>query len=84
MNADPAVVSTDAISIAVRSIHATADGSRTDFDALFHLEAIDHENTVQPPSSRVAGPAGFYSTACERPSPICTTTSTTPSPTGTW
>jgi predicted ester cyclase len=40
-----------------------ADGARADFDVLYHLDAIDQENRVQPPSSRVAGPGGFYSTA---------------------
>jgi len=40
-----------------------ANGSRTDFDAVIHPQAVDHENKVQPPSSRVAGPAGFYATA---------------------
>ena len=63
MNADPTVVSTDAKSIAVRSIHAMANGSRADFDAVIHPQAVDRENNVQPPPSRVPGPAGFYSTA---------------------
>ena len=40
-----------------------ANGSRTDFDAVIHPQAVDHESKVQPPSSRVAGPAGFYATA---------------------
>jgi predicted ester cyclase len=63
MNADPTVASTDAKSIAVRSIHTMANGSRADFDAVIHPQAVDRENKVQPPSSRVPGPAGFYSTA---------------------
>jgi predicted ester cyclase len=40
-----------------------ANGDRADFDVLYHLDAVDQENRVQPPSSRVPGPAGFYSTA---------------------
>ena len=56
-------VSADPISIAVRSIHAMADGDRADFDLMYHPHAVDRENRVQPPSSRVPGPAGFYSTA---------------------
>jgi predicted ester cyclase len=56
-------VSADPVSIAVRSIHAMADGDRADFDSLYHPRAVDRENPVQPPSSRVPGPAGFYSTA---------------------
>jgi predicted ester cyclase len=58
-----ALVSADPISVAVRSIHAMADGDRADFDTLYHPRAVDRENRVQPPSSRVPGPAGFYSTA---------------------
>jgi predicted ester cyclase len=56
-------VSADPATVAVRSIHAMADGARPDFDVLYHREAVDQENRVQPPSSRVAGPAGFYATA---------------------
>jgi predicted ester cyclase len=63
MNSEPTAVSADAKSIAVRSIHTMATGSRADFDAVIHPQAVDQENTVQPPTSRVAGPAGFYSTA---------------------
>jgi hypothetical protein len=40
-----------------------ADGDRADFDLLYDPRAADQENGVQPPSSRVPGPAGFYSTA---------------------
>jgi predicted ester cyclase len=56
-------VSTDPIAVAVRSIHAMADGDRAAFTSLYQAEAVDHENRVQPPSSRVAGPGGFYATA---------------------
>jgi predicted ester cyclase len=56
-------VSVDPVSVAVRSIHAMADGDRADFDPLYHPLAADLENRIQPPSSRVPGPAGFYSTA---------------------
>jgi predicted ester cyclase len=56
-------VSTDAVSVAVRSIHAMADGDRAAFLPLYEADAVDRENRVQPPSSRVPGPDGFYSTA---------------------
>ncbi len=59
----PSVVLADPISVAVRSIHTMADGDRAAFDPLYHPRAVDRENRVQPPSSRVAGPACFYSTA---------------------
>lgn len=53
----------DPVSVAVRSIHAMASGNRAEFDALYHPLAADRENRIQPPASRVPGPAGFYSTA---------------------
>jgi predicted ester cyclase len=54
---------TDPVSVAIRSIHTMASGRRADFDEVVHPAARDRENKVQPPSSRVPGPAGFYSTA---------------------
>jgi predicted ester cyclase len=63
MNATPTPLSTDARSIAVRSIHIMAKGSRAEFDAVVHPQAVDRENKVQPPASRVPGPAGFHATA---------------------
>ena len=63
MNTNSSAVSADAISVAVRSIHTMADGDRADFDSLYHPRAVDRDNLVQPPSSRVPGPAGCYSTA---------------------
>ena len=58
-----AAVSAGPISLVVRSIHAMAKGDRADFDSLYHPRAVDRENRIQPPSSRVQGPACFYSTA---------------------
>jgi predicted ester cyclase len=63
MTATSPAVSADPISVAVRSIHAMADGDRAEFDLLYHPRAVDGENRVQPASSRAPGPAGFYSTA---------------------
>ena len=63
MTATSSAVSADPISVAVRSIHAMAAGDRADFDPLYHPRAVDRENQVQPPSSRIPGPASFYSTA---------------------
>jgi predicted ester cyclase len=40
-----------------------AHGDRADFDDLYHPEAVDRENPIQPPASRVPGPAGFFATA---------------------
>jgi predicted ester cyclase len=64
MTVNPAVaVSADPVSVAVRSIHTMARGDRADFESLYHPLAVDRENRIQPPSSRVPGPACFYSTA---------------------
>jgi predicted ester cyclase len=59
----PAAVAADPISVAVRSIHTMAEGDRAAFEPLYNVSAVDRENRVQPPSSRVPGPASFYSTA---------------------
>lgn len=56
-------VAADPVSVVVRSIHAMAAGDRAEFDPLYHPRAVDRENKVQPPSSRVPGAACFYSTA---------------------
>lgn len=55
--------STTPTAVAVRSIHAMASGDPDQFDSLYHRNAVDRENAVQPPSSRVPGATGFYSTA---------------------
>ena len=79
-----AAVSAGPTSLVVRSIHAMAKGDQADFDPLYHPRAVDRENRIQPPSSRVQGAACFYSTALWLPSRACITTFTTPSPTTTW
>src|ERR671933_2326891 len=61
--ASSSAVSADPISVAVRSIHTMAEGDRAAFEPLYHPSAVDRENPIQPPSSRVPGPASFYSTA---------------------
>ena len=63
MTATVHTLSTDPASVAVRSIHTMATGELAEFEVLYAAGATDRENDVQPPSSRVAGPAGFYSTA---------------------
>ena len=64
MSATPSpAVSTGPVAVAVRSIHAMATGDRAQFEELYHPSAVDHENAVQPPPSRVPGPAGFHATA---------------------
>jgi predicted ester cyclase len=63
VNPPASTVGTDPVSIVVRSIHAMASGDRDVFDALYHPDAVDRENRIQPPSSRVHGADCFYSTA---------------------
>ena len=64
MTATSSAVSADPISVAVRSIHAMAAGDQADFDPLYHPRAVDRENQVQPPSSRVPGPAASTQPRC--------------------
>jgi predicted ester cyclase len=40
-----------------------ASGEREEFDAIYHPAAVDGENRIQPPSSRVPGPDCYWSTA---------------------
>jgi predicted ester cyclase len=56
-------VSNEWVAVVVRSIHAMAEGERDPFETFYDPEARDRENVVQPPSSRVPGPDGFWSTA---------------------
>ena len=65
--------------VAVRSIHAMADGDRADFDALYHPRGRRPENRVQPPSSRSRDRPGSTRRrcGCVPRSPTSTTTSTT-------
>ncbi|HET7739463.1 MAG TPA: ester cyclase [Mycobacterium sp.] len=56
-------VSADPAALVIRSIHAMASGTRNEFDRLYDVGALDLENPVQPPTSRVSGPDGFWSTA---------------------
>jgi len=63
ISSSAAAVSADPASVAVSSIHAMASGDRAVFGPLYHPQATDGENRVQPPSSRVQGPDGFWSTA---------------------
>jgi predicted ester cyclase len=49
--------------LAIRSMQIMVDGSRDDFDAIVHPEAINREGKDEPPESRGRGPAAFYATA---------------------
>lgn len=49
--------------IALRSLEIMRDGTREDFDALIHPEAVNREAVDEPPASRTPGPAGHFATA---------------------
>jgi predicted ester cyclase len=63
MTANLSAAVPDLISVAVRSIHTMADGDPAAFEPLYHPLAVDRENRIQPPSSRIQGAGCFYSTA---------------------
>src|SRR4029079_9841363 len=43
--------SADPVAVAIRSLHTMATGGRSDFDAVFHPDAVKREDKLQPPSS---------------------------------
>ena len=49
--------------VCVRSLHLMAEGSREDFEQIYHAEAVNREAASEPPPARVPGPAGFWATA---------------------
>ncbi len=49
--------------LARRALHAMADGSPADFEAVFHPEATNLEAIAEPPATRTRGPAAFHATA---------------------
>lgn len=55
--------SAGAKSIAVRSIELVAAGSRDDFGAVIHQDAVNHESKTHPLSTRGRGPESWYATA---------------------
>jgi predicted ester cyclase len=63
MAAPTSALSTDPAAVAVRGMRAIATGDRAEFDLLYHPAAVDRENPIQPPASRVPGPAGVHATA---------------------
>lgn len=50
-------------SAALRSIAIMAHGNRADFDDVIAPNAVNHEDAVEPPASRVGGAEGFHATA---------------------
>ena len=49
--------------LCVRSFQAMVDGSRADFEAVVHPDAVNREAKDEPPASRGRGPGAFHATA---------------------
>ncbi len=49
--------------LALRSMQIMVDGTRADFDAVVHPDAVNRESKDEPPETRGTGPAAFYATA---------------------
>lgn len=63
MNANLMAVSSDPKSIAIRSIHNMANGSRADFDEVIAADGFTHTRDAAPPAMRGSGPGAFYELA---------------------
>ena len=53
----------EAKALCVRSMHLMVDGTRAQFDAVVHPDAVNREGKDEPPECRGRGPAAFYATA---------------------
>jgi len=49
--------------LCIRSMDLMTEGTREDFEPVYHPEAVNREGRIEPPECRVGGPAGFYATA---------------------
>jgi predicted ester cyclase len=54
---------TEARALAVTSMQLMVDGTRAEFDAVIHPDAINRESKDEPPETRGRGPAAYYATA---------------------
>jgi predicted ester cyclase len=55
-------LSTDAVTAAEASIHATLNGSLADLSRVVHPDAVNRESLTEPPATRGRGPEGFHAT----------------------
>ena len=53
----------EATALCIRSMDLMTEGSREDFEPVYHPEAVNREAAVEPPATRQPGPAGFWATA---------------------
>jgi predicted ester cyclase len=49
--------------LCVRSVHLMTEGTRPEFELVYHPEAVNREAAIEPPAARQPGPAGFWATA---------------------
>ena len=53
----------EATALCIRSMDLMTEGSREDFEPVYHPEGVNREAAVEPPATRQPGPAGFWATA---------------------
>jgi predicted ester cyclase len=49
--------------VCTRIFDALSHGDLSDFQAIFHPDAVNRESDTQPPAARQSGPSAFYATA---------------------
>jgi predicted ester cyclase len=59
----PSTIYSEATALCIRSMDLVSEGSREDFEPVYHPEAVNREAAVEPPATRQPGPAGFWATA---------------------
>jgi hypothetical protein len=45
--------------LCIRSMDLMTEGTREDFEPVYHPEGVNREAAVEPPATRQPGPAGF-------------------------
>ena len=53
----------EATALCIRSMDLMTEGTREDFEPVYHPEAVNREAAVEPPATRQPGPVGFWATA---------------------
>ena len=53
----------EATALCIRSMDLMTEGTREDFEPVYHPEGVNREAAVEPPATRQPGPAGFWATA---------------------
>ena len=76
----------EATALCIRSMDLMTEGTREDFEPVYHPEGVNREAAVEPPATRQPGPAGFWPppSGSARHSPASASRSTRPSSATTW